>query len=77
MFFEILGSISDIQIIARGSGIRAYNQLNKKHGKGAWRKLKGIATVKLENGNTRLAEVHWYEAHGIGKKDLKIKHFLD
>ena len=77
MYFELVGEITEIEIIARGSGIRALGYLRKKYGAGQWRKLKGIATVRLANGSLRKAEVHWYEAHGIGKKDLKIKRLVD
>jgi hypothetical protein len=76
--FEIVGKITNIETIATGRSIRVLQSLNKKYGKGRWRKKKGIATVKLKDGSFRLAEIHWYEAHGIGKKDLKIKFpFLD
>jgi len=78
MKFEIVGEIENIETIAIGKSIRILSRLNKKYGKGRWRKKKGIASVKLIGGNIRLAEVHWYEAHGIGKKDFKIKFpFLD
>ena len=78
MKFEIVGKITGIETIAAGNSIRVLQSLNKKYGKGRWRKKKGIATVKLKDGSFRLAEIHWYEAHGIGKKDLKIKFpFLD
>lgn len=78
MKFEIVSEIAHIETIAEGSSIRVLPILNKKYGKGRWRKKKGIATVKLKDGNLRLAEIHWYEAHGIGKRDLKIKFpFLD
>lgn len=78
MIFEIISSIENVETIAGGGSIRVRRQLAKKYGKGRWRKKKGIATVKLRDGSFRLAEVHWYEAHGIGKKDLKIKFpFLD
>ncbi len=78
MNFEIVGEITDIETIASGSSIRILPALNKKYGKGRWRKKKGVATVKLKDGSYRQAEVHWYEAHGIGKRDLKIKFpFLD
>jgi hypothetical protein len=78
MKFEIVSEIINIKTIAAGSSIRVLPVLNKKYGKGRWRKKKGIATVKLKDGSFRLAEIHWYEAHGIGKKDLKIKFpFLD
>jgi hypothetical protein len=78
MKFIIVSEITDIETIAEGNSIRVLPMLNKKYGNGRWRKKKGIATVKLKNGSFRLAEIHWYEAHGIGKKDLKIKFpFLD
>lgn len=78
MKFEIVSEITDIETIAVGNSIRVLRLLNEKYGKGRWRKKKGVATVKLIDGSFRLAEIHWYEAHGIGKKDLKIKFpFLD
>jgi hypothetical protein len=77
MAFEIIGPITEIQIIARGRGIRDLTRLQKKYGRGNWRKLKGQATIRLENGNLRRAEIHWYEAHGIGRRRFKIKLFLD
>ena len=78
MHFEIVGRISDVETIAVGSGIRILALLRKRYGKGRWRKLKGVATVRLIDGTIRLAEVHWYEAHGIGKREFKLKlPFLD
>ena len=78
MKFEIVGEIESTETIAIGKSIRVLSILNKRYGKGRWRKKKGIASVKLMDGSVRLAEVHWYEAHGIGKRDLKIKFpFLD
>jgi len=77
MYFEIVGEITDIQTIAVDNAIRDVARLQESYGVGRWRKLKGVATVQLVNGNVRLAEVHWYEATGIGKKRLKIKRFLD
>ena len=77
MFFEILGPIADIETFARGTSIRELPRLRKLYGKGRWRKRKGTASVRLPNGNMRTAEIHWYEASGIGKKELKIKRFLD
>jgi hypothetical protein len=74
--FEILGPIRGTEIIARGSAVRVRSYLRKAYGRGRWRKLKGIATVRLENGHQREVELHWYEAHGIGKRDLKIKRYL-
>lgn len=75
--FEILGRINDIEIIAVGNSIRILHLLNKKYGKGRWRKLKGIASVRLMNKNVVKAEIHFYEAAGIGKKDFKIKRILE
>ena len=75
--FEILGKIEAIETIAIGSSIREIRLLRKQFGLGRWRKLKGVAQVKLRNGKIRPAEVHWYEAHGIGKRKMKIKAFLD
>jgi hypothetical protein len=77
MYFEIISEISDIERIARGPSVRERARLRKQFGGGRWRKLKGIATVRLANGRIRRVELHWYEAHGIGKKTLKIKHYLD
>ncbi|MET0754252.1 MAG: hypothetical protein ABWZ66_12800 [Pyrinomonadaceae bacterium] len=78
MKFEIVSEISQIETIAAGQSIRILSLLNKKYGKGRWRKKKGVATVKINDGSYRLAEIHWYEAHGIGKRDIKIKFpFLD
>lgn len=77
MHFEIIGRIESIEIIAVGGNIRDIMRIRKQYGSGRWRKLKGIATVKLENEHVRSAEVHWYEAHGIGKRKMKIKRFLD
>jgi len=77
MYFEIVAGITDIAVIASGRGIHDLARLQRKYGKGRWRKLKGRASVRLANGVVRLAEIHWYEAHGIGRKRLKIKQFLD
>jgi len=76
MKFEVLGPIKDIEVMATGSGIRVLSHLRKAYGRGRWRKLKGIATVRLPNGTLRKVELHWYEAHGIGKRDMKIKHYF-
>jgi hypothetical protein len=75
--FEIIGSISKIEIIAIDKSIREVQRLRKIYGQGRWRKLKGVATIQLEDGTVCSAEIHWYEAHGIGKKEIKIKHILD
>jgi hypothetical protein len=77
MHFEIIGRIEHIEIIAVGGNIRDIMRIRKQYGYGRWRKLKGIAAVKLENGHLRSAEVHWYEAHGVGKRKMKIKRFVD
>ncbi|MDI6770706.1 MAG: hypothetical protein QMD04_13675 [Anaerolineales bacterium] len=77
MKFEIIGEIQHIRTIAIGARIRDLAYLQKVYGHARWRKLKGIAFVKLPNGNIRHVELHWYEAHGIGQKDIKIKRYLD
>ena len=77
MHFEIVGKITEIEIIAVGPGIRILGVLRKRYGRGRWRKLKGVATVSLSDGRIRLAEVHWFEAHGIGKRKMRIKRYLD
>lgn len=77
MYFQIIGRIENVEIIVVGGSIRDIMRIRKQYGAGRWRKLKGVATVKLENGNIHTAEVHWYEAHGIGKKKMKIKRLLD
>jgi hypothetical protein len=76
MQIEIVGRISQQQTIAAGRGIRELARLQKNSGKGPWRKRKGIAQVLLPDGSTRLAEVHWYEAKGIGRREFKVKYFL-
>jgi len=77
MYFEVIGTIAHVRTIAVGGRIRDVMRLRNNYGPGRWRKLKGVATVKLESGSVRLAEVHWYEAHGIGKRNMKIKRLLD
>ena len=77
MHFEVIGKIENVETIAVGGRIHDIMRLRKQYGPGRWRKLKGVARVRLENGSLRTAEVHWYEAHGIGKKKMKIKRFLD
>ena len=76
MRFEILGQISDVETFATGSKIREIARLRRIYGRDRWRKRKGIARVRLGDGTIRLAEVHWYEAAGIGRKEFKIKHLL-
>jgi len=77
MHFDILGEIEGVETIAVGGKIRDIMRLQRQFGTGRWRKMKGIASVRLENGNVRRAEVHWYEAHGLGRKKVKIKAFSD
>ena len=73
MDFELIGETRDIQPIAVGRGVRGLARLRRRYGKGRWRKSKGIARVRLIDGTIHTAEVHWYEAHGIGRQELKIK----
>lgn len=74
--FEIVGALREVDTIASGHGIRELKRLRKAYGEGRWRKRKAVATLRLQDGSLRKAEVHWYEAHGIGRKELKIKCFL-
>ncbi len=74
--FEFLSEISDIEIIASGSGVYLRRHLERIYGKGRWRKMKGKATVQLSDGTICKAEIHWFEAHGIGRKDFKIKRVI-
>ncbi|MGE0679881.1 MAG: hypothetical protein AB7P69_03080 [Candidatus Binatia bacterium] len=76
MEFEILGEIQDIETIATGQGVYIRRYLDRMYGKGRWRKRKGRATVQLADGTVEKAEIHWFEAHGIGRKDFKIKRIL-
>lgn len=77
MNFEVVSDIAGIEIIAVGPAIRDLARLRRLYGRGRWRKLKGIASVRLPSGRIRKAELHWYEAHGIGKKEIKRKRYLD
>ena len=77
VFFEIRGKIVDVETFAIGKAIRELPRLHKRYGRGRWRKRKGFADVKLPGGTIRKAELHWYEASGIGKKEFKIKRFVD
>ncbi len=77
MNFEVIGEITTIETIAVGSAIHDLARLNRLYGKGRWRKTKGQALVRLRSGRVRLTELHWYEAHGHGKKELKRKRYLD
>jgi hypothetical protein len=71
--FEILSEIRSVETIASGTGVRDRRRLNREHGPGRWRKMKGVATVRLSDGTICEAELHWYEAHGVGKKEIKFK----
>ncbi|MCS6903479.1 MAG: hypothetical protein NZO41_04310 [Candidatus Bipolaricaulota bacterium] len=77
MNFEVIGEITDVETIAVGKAIRELKRLQKQYGQGRWRKMKGIARVRLASGRIRKAELHWYEAHGIGKREVKRKRYLD
>ena len=76
MSFEIVGDIINVETIAIGNSIREIKRLQKVYGTGRWRKLKGITMVRFSDGTTCKAEIHWYEAHGIGKKEIKLKNIL-
>jgi hypothetical protein len=75
--FQIIGEIRHRQVIASGRRIHILGRLNRLYGRGNWRKMKGIATVRLQDGTITEAEVHWFEAHGIGKRRMKIKHLVE
>ena len=77
MNFEIIGDVTDIETFATGASIRESPRLRCAYGPGRWRKRKGVARVRLADGAEYRAEVHWYEAHGIGRKEMKVKRFLD
>ena len=78
MDFRIVSEITEVETIALGTGVRDRARLRKQYGRGRWRKLKGVAKIRLPDDTIRLAEIHWYEAHGIGKKEFKLKlPFLD
>ena len=75
--FEILTEITNVEIIAIGNSIRDLPRLIESYGNGRWRKLKGVAVIRLRNGRVLTAELHWYEAHGIGKRDFKVKRYIE
>jgi hypothetical protein len=77
MDFTVIGEIENVETFAIGSAIREVSRLRRAYGKGRWRKRKGTATLELADGTRCKAEVHWYEAHGVGRKEMKIKRFLD
>ena len=76
MNFEILGELRDVETIASGHNVHIRRYLERSYGKGRWRKMKGFATIQLSDGAICEAEIHWFEAHGIGRKDFKIKRVL-
>ena len=76
MHFEVIGKIEGIEAIAVGGHIRDIMRIRRQFGPGRWRKLKGIARIRIASGSTRKAEVHWYEAQGVGRRKMKIKRFL-
>jgi len=75
--FELVGEISDVEPIAVGRGVRDKRRLDRLYGEGRWRKMKGVGWIRLPDGWVVLAELHWYEAHGIGRKELKAKRYLE
>ena len=77
MHFEIVGEITNVETIGVGIRIRELPRLEKLYGSGRWRKMKGEALIRLQNGRVVRAELHWYEAHGIGPKEFKRKRYLD
>jgi hypothetical protein len=77
VFFQIVGEITEVRTIAIGRRIRQLGRLKKLYGPGRWRKMKGVALVRLPQGELRRAELHWYEAHGVGRRNTKIKKYLD
>ena len=76
MKFELVGEITNVETIAKGIGIRDRAILVRQYGLGNWRKKKGISQVRLPDGTVAMAEIHWYEAHGIGKVKIKVKEWL-
>ena len=77
MYFEIIREIESVETIAIGGKIRDIMRIRKQYGFGRWRKMKGVAKVRLQSGTIRNAELHWYEAHGVGRRKMKIKRLLD
>ena len=77
MEFEVIGEITNVERIAVKASIRDLGRLQRTYGSGRWRKLKGTARIQLSNGKIRTAELHWYEAHGIGKREIRWKRYLD
>ena len=77
VFFELVGDLSNVEVIAVASSIRDLRRLQKVYGSGRWRKMKGAGSVRLPDGTVVNAELHWYEAHGLGRHEFKIKRLLD
>jgi hypothetical protein len=75
--FKLRGEIANVEVVATGRSIRILQKLRKQYGAGHWRKLKGVALVELPDGTVCAAELHWYEAHGVGRKDMKVKRLLE
>lgn len=76
MDFQIIGPVDQVEVIAAGRGVKLREKLNEEFGRGRWRKLKGFAAIRLPDGTIRRAELHWFEAHGIGRKYIKVKRYL-
>jgi hypothetical protein len=76
VFFEVVSEIINVQTIAAGRRIRQLGRLKKLYGPGRWRKMKGEALIRMASGELRRAELHWYEAHGVGKRNMKFKRYL-
>ena len=74
--FKLLSEIRNFETVASGRGVHIRRYLERVYGRGRWRKMKGFATVELEDGTIGEAEIHWFEAHGIGRKDFKIKRMM-
>ena len=72
--FDVLDEIVHVENIAVNRSIREVQHLNRQYGVGRWRKRKGIATIQYKkSGRIVRAEIHWYEAHGIGAVKWKVK----
>ena len=77
VFFEFASEITEIEVIAAGRAVRELRRLEKRYGPGRWRKLKGLALIRLGDGTVTRAELHWYEAHGVGRYEFKVKRLMD
>jgi hypothetical protein len=77
VYFELVSEISGVSVLVQGPGVRRQRELREEYGGGRWRKLKGTGFVRLSDGTLARAELHWYEAHGIGRRRMKIKRFLE